>query len=332
MAVGVRNPQERRSKSRPRRKFSALENAAIWFFVVLQAGVLGCFQLIRPDGNTASVDRVTESLVTLQREPDEDRELKDAMGYVKSFERFDRQLSFFHIPKTAGTAVEQVAAENGIAWGSCLFKHSPKRKICPHPEGEEWPKNVGWWHIPSQFFPLLNSNPYSGAELFGIVRDPFDRLVSEFYYLCTLKVKEWRPSQCDRNRIKFPAYMNEWLSHKLQYKQGNLALKYLMDNSHFTTHYEYVVGPHDVRMLDYVLVLDKNRSVFQRDFARLMKAFHLPIELRTMQSISSHHEQHGDKSNSSNTLLSTQHLTNQSTFWIRRKYVDDFEKLGFASG
>jgi hypothetical protein len=96
-----------------------------------------------------------------------------------------------------------------------------------------------------------------------------------------------------------------------------------MDNSHFTPHYEYVVGPHEVRMLDYVLRLD-DRASFQQDFQKLMKAFKLPLTLRKMQSISSHED---DQHNSS--MLTARHLTNTSMYWIRKKYANDIEILRY---
>jgi hypothetical protein len=58
-----------------------------------------------------------------------------ALDYVKSFQRIGRSLKFFHIPKTAGTAIEYAAGKNHLSWGSCLFNHKPKRDICRYPPG-----------------------------------------------------------------------------------------------------------------------------------------------------------------------------------------------------
>jgi len=113
---------------------------------------------------------------------DMEQEKAKALKYVQQFKSNQkRSLKFFHVPKAAGTAIEHVAGEQEqLAWGSCLFNHKPKRDICTYPEDSiEWPRNYGWWHLPAQLFPMARSNPYQGAELFAIVRDPFDRLVSE---------------------------------------------------------------------------------------------------------------------------------------------------------
>ena len=112
-----------------------------------------------------------------------EKEVAKSRQYVQQFNTNStrRTIKFFHIPKAAGTAIEHVAGDQmGLPWGSCLFNHKPKRDVCTYPSDSiEWPRNYGWWHLPAQLFPMAHSNPYAGAELFAIVRDPFDRLVSE---------------------------------------------------------------------------------------------------------------------------------------------------------
>jgi Sulfotransferase family len=235
-------------------------------------------------------------------------EEQEAMAYIRSFKggdkTFTRPLNFFHIPKTAGTAVEQAGAEheNKYSWGSCAFYHKPKRDICNYPKNsQEWPRNVGWWHVPRQFFPLANSNPYQNSELFAVIRDPLERMVSEFYYICTLKVKDWRPNQCDRDRLFDEAYMNEWLQNKLLLPNNSdannatsEAMAYLIDNGHFTPQYDFLVGPHEVRMIDHVLRLEGSSHVssngmpsttttttsLAQDFQRLVRAYGMPFRPR----------------------------------------------------
>lgn len=293
------------------------------------------------------------------------QEEKDAMAYIRSFQRggentFARPLNFFHIPKTAGTAVEQAGAEHGnkYSWGSCAFYHKPKRDICNYPKNsQEWPRNVGWWHIPRQFFPLAHSNPYQNSELFAVIRDPLERMVSEFYYICTLKIKDWRPNQCDRDRLFDEGYMNEWLQNKLKPSDNHnntlsIAMAYLTDNGHFTPQYEFLVGPHEVRMIDHVLRLEgsshasistskhqgmtttttTNRQVLStttslaQDFQRLVRAYGMPqdLQLTKMNAISA-------EARNSSAHLQVQHLNRHATLpYIHSKYPHDLEMLGYG--
>ena len=336
--MNIRVRSRRVGNGRGSRSFSSLELSAVGFFVILQFIILDFFQLNNNGLMLIDLSKSPNLLheqstnVMAQRET----EMAQALQYVESFQSFDRKIKFFHIPKTAGTSIEQTAAENGIAWGGCAFKHVPKRKICPHPPGEEWPRNVGWWHLPSQFFPLSQSDPYQEAELFGVIRSPFNRLVSEFYYLCTLRVKEWRPSVCDRTRIYDPVYMNSWLRDHLSQEEELAALRYLVHNSHFTSHFDYVIAPHEVRMLDYVLRMDDPYE-FNSDFAKLMKAFDLPLKLREMQSIGSHGKETLGVSQGKNssavagdTKLTISDLTNDTIAIIASKFRDDLEYFGYA--
>ena len=214
-----------------------------------------------------------------------EKELAESLAYVKSIKSFDRTLKFFHIPKTAGTAIEAAAGRHRIPWGSCLFNHRPKRGICNYPEGGEWPRNVGWWHVPSQFFPVKGVNPYYGAELFAVIRNPYERMVSEFYYICTLRVTDWRPDQCNRTRLMDKEYMNEWLRSKMREQdQEPTGKKYITDNGHFIPQYDFIFGPHQVRMIDYVLKLDDDS--LSEDFSRLMQAFSLErLKLKKINAI-----------------------------------------------
>jgi Sulfotransferase family len=251
--------------------------------------------------------------------------LEQAVLYVNSFHSLDRRLTFFHVPKTAGTAIENAAGEHHINWGSCMFKHKPRRPICNYPGDHDWPINVGYWHLPVQFFPLAQTDPYQAAELFGVIRHPYDRMVSEFYYICTLKVKDWRPDQCDRTRLSESGYMNEWLSQKLKRrKQGSdksTANEYLLDNGHFTPQYEYVVGPHQVRMLDHVLRLDGDLN---NDFQALMQAYNLQsVQLRKINAI-------GAESREQTAALDIHDLHQSTMDLIYESYPHDFSEFSYS--
>ena len=300
----------------------AVEHAVLCFFFLVQVALFLYFRRLFPNDDETTIQGLEGNSQAVAI----DLDMESAFAYVRSFNDFRRKLNFVHIPKNAGTAIEQAAAENGIAWGNCRFKHRPKRKICPSPSGEDWPANVGWWHVPTQFFPLAHVNPYDGSELFAVVRDPLQRMVSEFYYSCTLKNKEWRPNHCAQDKLHDPNYLSSWLSQKFQRNNqhgSHPALRYVLDNGHFTSQYEFLVGPHQVRIVDYVLVMDHDEKSLKREFQKLMKAFRLPLALRHMQSISSHHEEGGPRS----PLLTARNLTKEVTSQIQTLCRDDMDLL-----
>ena len=253
-------------------------------------------------------------------------EKENALKYLDSIKSFERPLTFFHIPKTAGTAIENAAGEQHINWGSCMFYHKPKRDVCNYPGKQLWPMRVGWWHVPMQAFPLGGSDPYQDHEVFAVVRDPYDRMVSEFYYICTLKVKDWRPDQCDRSRLFEADYMNQWLSDKLQAQENGTTAGYLLDNGHFTPQYDFLVGPHDVRRVDYVLRLEHN---LDKEFENLMSAFNLSnIRLKKFGSLGSA-EGAGERGDGNH--LGVKDLNAHAKDWIHRLYHNDFGRMQYAN-
>jgi Sulfotransferase family len=164
-------------------------------------------------------------------------------------------------------------------------------------------------------FPVANANPYANSELFGVVRDPYDRMVSEFYYICTLSVFDWRPNQCNRKKLGDQKYMNEWLAYKLEDRNRHSALDYLMDNGHFTPQYEFVFGPNEVRMLDYVLQMDDLTT----QFPQLMSAFGLNrVHLEKRNAIGATNR------GESQTHLEVKHLAKTALGAIHNAYPHDF--------
>ena len=136
-----------------------------------------------------------------QDEPIVKKHLPKVPGYEfrKSYEQKHRtnndttdMLEFIHITKTGGTAVERAAAQVGIPWGVCHYE--ARQDICNHVRPNlAWPQTFSlrtdipyatnfthaeYWHTPPHWFV---DNPYSGKDTFTIVRNPYDRYISEYY-------------------------------------------------------------------------------------------------------------------------------------------------------
>lgn len=85
---------------------------------------------------------------------------------------YNKELTFIHIPKCAGSTIEKIIGGTGEEqFNSQKHVHElhPSFKIQKTPQ-----------HLTA--FELLNIKP-DAPEMFAIVRNPFDRLISEYFYV-----------------------------------------------------------------------------------------------------------------------------------------------------
>ena len=85
------------------------------------------------------------------------------------------RLTFLHITKTAGTAIEKLGENHGIKWG----KNDTNLRDITSDVAAEY---QAFWHVPSIYFEKTGLNDLlKHSKLFTVVRDPFTRVISEFY-------------------------------------------------------------------------------------------------------------------------------------------------------
>lgn len=150
------------------------------------------------------------------------------------------ELEFVHIPKNSGSAIENVGIRNNVSWGMCAFlpKGSSKCPLgarrMPHfshkPEG--WPFGCAPWHVPPRtYFEVVQDdfmNPYKNQTMFAVVRNPYSRVLSEYYFYSQLVLKLQQNKTHDAKRLndfvirKIGAVMNKTEQMKPYYhEQGH---------------------------------------------------------------------------------------------------------------
>lgn len=87
------------------------------------------------------------------------------------YTKLDKALLFMHIPKTGGTSIEDWLKTQEKFKEYLFMKHPPNDLLCT-------PQHFTYATIESLFFPIFTKLTYQ----FAIVRNPYDRIESEFFY------------------------------------------------------------------------------------------------------------------------------------------------------
>ena len=186
-------------------------------------------------------------------------------GKFKNTQGADEYLKFIHIPKTAGTTIENISKKNGIKWGKFDNENL-------NPKGSY--SCSSFWHDPNRYV-----SKKSRDETFCVIRDPVQRLISEYKYMYPY----------DKQKLNKEDYftatkLNAWISYVVEKKL-------------------YITGGNDCHLIpqtNYVYDVDGKRSCdnllrfeyLNDDFNKLMKTKNLAhLELNEIHNKSSTHLQ-----------------------------------------
>lgn len=170
-----------------------------------------------------------------------------------------RLLEFVHITKTGGTSIEAAAAAAGIKWGICHFQKELSVGCSGSPnipmtiESLRF-KNISPWHQPLQYFAL---NPFQHADTFAVVRNPYDRYISEYY--CP-----WGGYHAPNENKDDPDVMNKYLQYRIPRETEH----------HWLPQHFYIYNEGE-RVVDHVLHFEN----LEEGFKDLMKRYKLHIFL-----------------------------------------------------
>lgn len=194
-------------------------------------------------------------------------------------------LEFIHIPKNAGTTIENIANDKNIKWGR--FKPEHREKL------DSNSNTCSYWHVPPKEF---NSDSfYDNDETFCIFRDPRDRMVSEYSY-------RHRGQQNKNNKNE----MNKWLKENLNHENvvnGGL-------NCHFIPQHKYIYNDNNHKTCNHILNFDN----LTPEFNKLMKDKGIELELNSNK-----------KDNTSNFNLTRNDINDENMELIYKLYEKDFD-------
>lgn len=223
----------------------------------------------------------------------------------------DKQLIFVHIPKNAGTTIEDVAAEGGIFWGR---NQLPGRQLMP--DGR-WCTE---WHVPPHL--LTGYNPYasSNAEVFCVTRDPWKRIVSEYMYeLGEGYTSPELPHLHDGPECTVEGF-NTFVEGALTWVNAGYRYDY---DCHLVPQSEYIEGPDGQQWCNHVLPITDLTDAFNG----LMIEHGISLRMAPYDKANSARYQCPDLSSSSDVDLDGT-FTELSKELMRHVYAKDFARIG----
>ena len=174
-------------------------------------------------------------------------------------------LSFLHIPETAGSTIETLS----IDW---------KKKRCGQGEnGVVWKRACDWHTPPRDIHP--RERLYPSAQTFCVVRDPVDRLLSEYKF----------ENRGSRDKLRDAARARQWI----QYHAGHIARRRREDSAlsarfpnrcHFLPQTCFLWDAAGRCTCRHVLRFES----LEEDFDGLMRSHGLPMRLHHARNITHH--------------------------------------------
>lgn len=150
---------------------------------------------------------------------------------------------FFHVPKTGGTSIRNMLLQN---LGNDII---PFEKI----DGfSQWLKNKGIFHLPSHtnaahFEQFIGDTIFKTYFKFAVVRNPFDRLISLYFYTKQSEKDNSNPKSKFAQNIINSKSFGEWI------RSGQLGM----------TQTSYVTSPSGKIIVDYIAKQEDLNSEFQ---------------------------------------------------------------------
>jgi len=198
-----------------------------------------------------------------------------------------REPKFIHIPKNAGTSIEELGIKYNLKWGKYDYSNLDLRENL-----SEIP--CCYWH--NYLFKSSDNHDY-----FCVVRNPYDRIKSEYYY------------RKKKNEI-FGLNLNDWINKFLK----NISNVNVYD-CHLIPQYNYIFDKEGNKKIKYILYLDNNLN---KNLKEILTEYGITIDINDF-------EKRNESQNQNQNQKEKETLSKKSIELINEYYKKDFEHLDY---
>lgn len=200
----------------------------------------------------------------------------------------DKELKFIHITKCAGSFVEKIGMEHNIRWGKFHTEY-------------------GWWH---EIFPNKSNKLKQKYDWFVIVRNPYDRILSEYYCKWTGIGK--------KNMKHDVSQFNNYLINKI--KNRNHYKKYrniMYIGNHYTEQYKYLDDSAKIHIIKFENMYEEIKKLFTDYNIKIDIDFYINKKINSKESLNNF------------CKFTTNDFNAELISLINEVYKKDFELFGY---
>jgi len=217
----------------------------------------------------------------------------------------EERLVFLHIPKSAGTAIENAGLAKRVRWGRHRFFYYGMMAM---PDGLYCAAH----HVPPRHLPKSMGDIYRKSDVFCVTRHPYERAISEYKYLLSVPWGQNKPGVLDREPCT-PEGLNHFL--KTAMRMVLSGRKYVND-CHMLPQSEFIWDEQDHQVCNKVLRFEDMPHAFNNLMAD------------TGYSVRS---DHSENQSPGCPTLSMASLEDETRILMNKVYAEDFRRLAYST-
>lgn len=203
-----------------------------------------------------------------------------------NMKKLKKELKFIHITKTAGSFIENIGEKNNLEWG-------------------RFHKEYSFWHNP---FQDIDENVKEKYDWFVVVRNPYERILSEYYCSYGGIGKLENKEKINHSKTEF----NEYLIKKIKLRN---TISDFSEKGHYLEQYRYIDNRYTINILKF--------ENLNKDLQLLFNKYDLDIDVNKYNKVNT------KLNRNDNIPFSVKDFNKELIELIKEVYHKDFISFGY---